>query len=280
MEELNKNQIVLLTLLVSFVTSIATGIVTVALMDQAPAGVTQTINRVVERTIEKIVPGQVTEKVVVKEVPVLITEEQIISDLVQSESPGVVLLASEDWKTILGSAAIISNDGLVVTANNLLGADVTVGQKFTLILGRGDKIEALVSKFSLDSDLALLQADKQKLAELLTADEAAKTATATSTNSTRKSWTALEVAETESFPGQTVITIGASSGGSVNVAGGIVSSLVTSATSSDVVFIKTNAVNQSNLGGPVFNTKGKIIGLSVVPGSAVVSRAIKDLINK
>ena len=45
----------MLTLLVSFVTSIATGIVTVSLMDQAPQGITQTINRIVERTVEKVV---------------------------------------------------------------------------------------------------------------------------------------------------------------------------------------------------------------------------------
>ncbi len=53
-EDLNKNQIILLTLLVSFVTSIATGIVTVTLIDQAPAPVAQTINQIVERTIERV----------------------------------------------------------------------------------------------------------------------------------------------------------------------------------------------------------------------------------
>jgi len=80
MEELNKSQIVLLTLLVSFVTSLATGIVTVSLMEQGITPVTNTVNQIVERTKEIIV------KVPEPQDPIVITEtkEVIIhqSDLV------------------------------------------------------------------------------------------------------------------------------------------------------------------------------------------------------
>ncbi|MDQ5922611.1 MAG: serine protease Do [Patescibacteria group bacterium] len=55
-KDLNKSQLILLAILLSFVISIATGITTVTLMEQAPPSITIPITRVVKETVEKVVP--------------------------------------------------------------------------------------------------------------------------------------------------------------------------------------------------------------------------------
>ena len=88
-DELNKHQLVLLTLLVSFVTSIATGIITYTLLQEAPVEVTQTINRVVERTIEKVTPSEGEPGTVVKEIQV-VNEEDLVLESIDKIGKSVV----------------------------------------------------------------------------------------------------------------------------------------------------------------------------------------------
>ena len=90
LEEVTKQQIILLTLLVSFVTSIATGIVTVTLLDQAPPGISKTVNRVVERTIERVVPDKQGASVVTKETTVVVKEDELVMESVKNGLKNIV----------------------------------------------------------------------------------------------------------------------------------------------------------------------------------------------
>jgi len=123
MQDLNKSQLILLTLLVSFVTSIGTGIITTSLLQEAPTSVTQVINRVVERTIEQVTPDtpktnttkpretQVTT-VVVKE------EDQVINAISKNEKS---IIRIQDTSAIEGNqfygiGLLLTKEGLVVSA--------------------------------------------------------------------------------------------------------------------------------------------------------------------
>ncbi len=122
-EKLTKQQIVLVTLLVSFVTSIATGIVTVALMDQAPPGVTQTINQVVERTVERVVTPPTTGNsaaVITKETIVVKEDDKIVSAIEKNKnSIARIYTNSNDPsdRLLIGLGTVVSKDGLIVTGD-------------------------------------------------------------------------------------------------------------------------------------------------------------------
>jgi S1-C subfamily serine protease len=128
-EDLTKHQLVLLTLLVSFVTSIATGIITFTLLQEAPIEVTQTINRVVERTIEQVVPND-GGKEIVREVQV-VSEEDLVLESISKSAKSVVRIKTLgfDGTEIVTGLGVVIGEGLVVAD----AQSITGGSNYTVI---------------------------------------------------------------------------------------------------------------------------------------------------
>lgn len=119
---LNTQQIVLLCLLVSFVTSITTGITVISLSDQGAQPVTQTINRVVERTIEKVVEPEKDNNVTVTKTPeriietVVVNQEDLTVEAVQKNSRSLIRIYTEN-KNELGEFVTL---GVAVSENAIV----------------------------------------------------------------------------------------------------------------------------------------------------------------
>lgn len=128
MNDLNAQQIVLLTLLVSFVTSIATGITTVSLLEQAPEPVTQTINRVVEKTVERIIPPEEGDGTSVTKTPekevvtVVVKDEDLTIGAVNKNSKSLARIYQKNGttETFIGLGIIFDNQGRVVTDASII----------------------------------------------------------------------------------------------------------------------------------------------------------------
>jgi S1-C subfamily serine protease len=131
MNDLNTQQIVLLCLLVSFVSSVATGITTVSLLDQAPEPVAQTINRVVERTIERVVDPVVSTVTNTSSKPervvetVVVNQEDLTVEAVEKNSKSLVRIygsSRNNEKFFVGLGVVISSDGKVLTSSTIIGS--------------------------------------------------------------------------------------------------------------------------------------------------------------
>jgi hypothetical protein len=145
MEDLNKNQLILLTLLVSFVTSIATGIITTSLLQEAPPSVTQVINRVVERTVEQVTTesGQVQT---VREVVVVKEEDQVV-DAISKNSPSIVRLTDnalvDGVNVFYGIGFLASKDGPIVSARR---DSINPSSTYSAVFGDGSRQQVKVTK--------------------------------------------------------------------------------------------------------------------------------------
>lgn len=87
--DLKAQQLVLLAVFVSFITSVATGITTVSLIEAAPAPAQQVINRIVERTVERVVPEENPDenKPPEKEIVTVVVKEEDLA-IAAAESVG------------------------------------------------------------------------------------------------------------------------------------------------------------------------------------------------
>lgn len=243
MEHLTKSQTVLLTLLVSFVTSIATGIVTVSLMDQAPPIVASTVNRVIEKTIETVVaapagqPAAAATTVVTKETTVIVTESEQIAKAVERVNPSIVrIYTSAEEPVFLGLGIVIDASGTIVADN----ASLDERPEAQIVLPDGTRIRAFVNKRDSGLGVAYLKA-------------------ATSTEGQKEiTWHPVSIATAKPVLGASVVAL---SGKTISR---IASGLVTALSQADGnAVIDTNVAEASILhGSPLIDTGGNLIGVS------------------
>lgn len=156
MEHLNKQQIILLALLVSFVSSIATGIVVVSITEQgSQPAITQTINRVVERTIERAVSPDSSGGESVKET-VIVREDEAIVNAIAEASRSIVRV----YYTYGGAQETFAGLGVIASSAGKVFAKVEApaGASLVLRLSGGNSVSAVQTAYDPDKGLSTLQA--------------------------------------------------------------------------------------------------------------------------
>ncbi len=129
-EELTKSQLLLLTILVTFVTSIATGILTVSMLDQAPPVVTQTVNQIVERTVKTVAPAlpkSVIRTIISAPAP---SNEDLVTSALAAQDARTVLLYKTNASTTTPAMAVgtylPAARAVVTIANKTLPAQANI----------------------------------------------------------------------------------------------------------------------------------------------------------
>jgi len=292
MEHLTKHQLILVALLVSFVTSIATGIVTVSLVNQAPPAVTQTINRVVERTIEKIVPATSQGAAVVTKETVVVKQEDLTIQAVEKNSKGIVRVfgqpiaeTSVENQSIIstpeainnifvGIGAVISKDGVVIIDREALSK----ASALTGVFADGKSTPLKFLGVDNDGQVAVLQIDKGN--SVLSAE--------------LPQFTPVVLGDSDNLKlGQSLIAVGGQERN--NVALGIASSLITKdeaeasvagqvlvkeAVVSHVVSIETDISSRGVAsGGILLNLSGEVVGLNLGDGIGSTGGSVYTAIN-
>jgi len=152
-DELTKSQLLLLALLVSFVTSIATGIVTVTLVNQAPTDVIRTINREVQTIVEKVTPG---ETKIIERIKESGPTEGDLVVLAVKKNKDATLLVKVDEVTY-HPAVSVSGSGAILTQSTGLLQDSEYELLWSVNTSTSSVLRAKVEMIDENSGVALLK---------------------------------------------------------------------------------------------------------------------------
>jgi hypothetical protein len=253
-ERLTKSQIVLLTLLTSFVTSIATGIVAVTLMEQAPPAITQTVNRIVERTVEKVVPeamGQVAGAAVTERV--VIREQDLVAEALTTVEPSVVRLFTPGKDENGKEIELFAGIAIVESQNGVLVADIATPAGPLSAL-RSDGIRVSVS---------VIKSESEKKDKLVRLQAATSTKVEDEEGGVKElPWIPAKISSQLPALGQSVVAIGGRA--STRLAAGIITAISEkSAEDARGQMLETSIPGDSfSAGSPLMNSKGEIVAIA------------------
>lgn len=242
LDDLTKTQMVLLVILLSFVTSIATGITTVALLEQVPPTITSSVSRVIQNTVEKTIEtGGGKQTVIVK-------EDDLIVDAIAENQKSLVLVRENVGGTpgvTLASGFVVSKDGLVVTDS----ARIWGYTQLAVSIGT-ETYPAEVAVYD-PAGFSLLRIKQ-----------------ATDTAGGFKSFAPVTFTEPSVRPGQTIIAVGLAETGALRIAKGIVARA--DLTESSAVSFSSGVPAAGSI---LIDTSGEAVGISLGLSEARASAA-------
>ncbi|MCX6739203.1 MAG: serine protease [Candidatus Parcubacteria bacterium] len=256
MEDLTKQQMVLLNLLVSFVASTATSIVIVSILTDTTPVISQTFNRIVEKTIERVVTGTTTPSVIRVPAPVSpLTESDQIVASVQSNLSFMVSIATPKSETSEGEKRgigfLADGGGVVATDAGVLGE----WNEFSVTLLNGKTYTGKKVFVDEKTGVVLLELFDDKKQVILRG---------------------APLSTSDPKLGQTILSLGGKNASTVSQ--GIVSEITKSQIMSSV------SLSLSDRGGPIFGIDGKVFGINLVSaegkGFSLSSSQIQSVINE
>ena len=235
MDSLSKHQLILVALLISFVTSLATGIVTVSLMSQAPQGVTRTITQVIRETVASAVPaGGATSTAAVS-----IAVDDQVADSVSKVSSSIVKLRDGDNGPIVALGLVVGEKGVIMTDKNIM--DKLNAPE--VVLADNSSFPVAVIRFQIAGNIAFLAPTGVFTRELIPIDFAQPARL-----------------------GATVWTLSGSS--TLALSQGIISKLEPVVPPATMPIMETSiTADRFLLGAPLFDATGAVVGIATGSGT-------------